>query len=87
MRGVCDGNSEGHCCWLRGKVCDFLEEGTVDGRRWACRLRREKGDWDAVLASDDYKIHVEPILGPLGLSCKTWPTDRCNACGYVADGT
>ena len=91
MSQPCAGNSDDHCCYLAGQPCSFLEEGTVDGRRWACRLRRELGDWDAVLASDQYKEHVAPTFDPLGINCRDWPDGEgknnagCTACGRVAN--
>jgi hypothetical protein len=80
----CLGNSADHCCYLAGKPCTFLEENTVEGRRWACGLRRELGDWDAVLASDRYKETVAPVFEHLGMNCRDWPDgpgDGCGTCG------
>jgi hypothetical protein len=82
----CAGNSEGHCCWVNGKVCSFLEENTVSGRRWACALRRGLGDWDAVLSSPEYQENVAPVFDPIGINCKDWPdlpeSAHCGECGY-----
>jgi hypothetical protein len=80
----CTGNSKDHCCYVNGKPCRFLEENTVEGRHWACGLRRELGDWDTVQADDRYKTHVEPHWID-GLDCKTWPNpalgQTCSTCG------
>jgi hypothetical protein len=82
---ACRGNSNDHCCWVAGKVCDFLEENTVEGRRWACGLRRELGDWDAVLASDRYQKDIAPTFEPMGVNCRDWPSitsgQVCHECG------
>jgi len=62
-----------------------LEENTVEGRRWACGLLRQFGDWDAVLASDAYQRDVAPSLDPLGYTCRDWPQAYgkvCNTCGW-----
>jgi hypothetical protein len=48
-------NLDDHCCYLKGKVCQFLEENTEPGFRWSCGLRRELGSWDAVLADPRYQ--------------------------------
>lgn len=80
----CHGNANDHCCYLQGAVCKYLEEGTVEGRRWVCGLRRRLGDWDAVLASDEYKADVEPKLRP-GINCRDWPDSpatKCFDCGF-----
>ena len=55
---VCTGTgtkSGNHCCYLRGKVCVFLEVDTVAGRRFSCGLRRELGSWQAVSVDARYK--------------------------------
>ena len=82
----CSGNAETHCCWLDGQECKYLEENTVEGRRWACGLRRALGDWDLVLESPEYKKDVAPKLEPLGYNCRDWPDKppgmKCGDCGY-----
>jgi hypothetical protein len=77
----CLGNSKDHCCYLAGTPCKYVEENTVPGRRWACGLRRELGDWDAVLASDRYQADIEPHFGPQGINCKDWPEANHAFCG------
>lgn len=72
---VCHGNGEDHCCYVAGEVCPFLEENTVPGRRWACGLFRELGNWDAVHADPRYLEHVQPAwdqIGIEGYSCGDW---------------
>lgn len=58
-----------HCCWVGGRVCEFLVE-NQDGRRFACGLMVELGDWDEVIA--------DPRYAPLNIhwkgkrKCNTW---------------
>jgi hypothetical protein len=80
----CLGNTEDHCCYLAGVPCKYLEENTVEGRRWACGLRREYGNWDDAIASDRYQKDIEPHFGPKGVNCKDWPEANkayCGECG------
>ena len=83
----CFGNRDDHCCWVAGKPCQYLEEDTVEGRRWACGLMVELGDWEKVIASDRYKKNVAPIFEPLGMNCRDWPdgdaanSGTCVECG------
>ena len=81
----CSGNSEQHCCWLSGMVCTFLEENTVEGRRWACGLRRQYGNWDDAVNSAEYLRLIEPHFGPQGVNCRDWPDlskgQYCGECG------
>lgn len=79
----CDGNGADHCCYISGVRCPHSEDSTVEGRRWVCGLRRALGDWDAVLASEEYRRDVAPTFEPLGLNCRDWPDregDRCAQC-------
>jgi len=71
----CHGNGNDHCCYLGSVgVCRYLEEGTVDGRRWACGLFRRAGSWDAVYESVAYRDNVRPVLDRLRLpDCGDWP--------------
>ena len=82
--GNCDGNSDEHCCWVDGQECLYVEENTVEGRRWSCGLRRELGNWDDVLASDRYQENVAVHFEPKGIDCKSWPPAhrKCTDCGY-----
>ena len=48
-----------HCCWVEGKVCPFLRENTA-GRRWACALRLEHGNWEDVHSDPRYLKEVKP---------------------------
>ena len=75
----CSGNTDEHCCTFRfGGDCKYIEENTVPGRRWACGLMRELGDWDKVITSDRYRKDVEPkwrgtYLTRVDLNCRDWP--------------
>ena len=75
MADGCHGNGEDHCCYLGpAGVCPYLEEGTVDGRRWACGLFRRSGSWDSVYESIAYRRHVKPKLKALRIvNCGDWP--------------
>lgn len=82
---ICHGNAEDHCCWFQGRVCEFLEENTVPGRRWACGLFRELGSWDAVHADPRYepvKVRMSTLSFAPAL-CGDWPPPGkvCNTCG------
>jgi len=83
-------NLDDHCCWLKGKVCQFLEGNSEPGFRWSCGLRRELGSWDAVLSDTRYKENVAPVLEPLGYTCRDWPDETkgqvCNDCGANVNG-
>jgi len=84
MADYCHGNGEDHCCWLNGEICQFLEENTVPGRRWACGFLRRLGSWDAVAADPIYQREVGPHMTRLGLTvCNDFPPEgqACNACG------
>ncbi len=52
-RGDIDG---GHCCYVRGEVCEFLVE-NHERRRFACGLMVELGDWS--------KVHADPRYAPI----------------------
>lgn len=82
----CAGNANDHCCYIAGKPCKYVEENTVKGRRWACGLRRELGDWDLVLEDPRYKKDVAPVLAQWGYNCRDWPDShpgmKCSDCGY-----
>ena len=52
---ICHGNNDSHCCWINGVECPYLEENTVEGRRWACGLLRELGSWEKVYRSTRYR--------------------------------
>lgn len=82
----CHGNAETHCCWLGGVTCVYLEEHTVEGRHWACGLRRKYGNWDDVLKSEEYLRDIDPHFSKKGINCKDWPDfpegTRCFDCGF-----
>lgn len=79
--GSCHGNGDDHCCYWNSEPCPYLEENTVPGRRWACGLYRQYGDWDVVHASTEYQ-QVETLwrgsgelwewLWQQGIRCGTW---------------
>lgn len=72
----CHGNGKKHCCWIEGEVCEYLEENTVPGRRWACGLYREMGSWDAVHKSKEHKdLRNKTWKGTKAykLLCGDWP--------------
>ena len=93
----CHGNGPDHCCHL-GKygVCQFLEENTVPGRRWACGLYRIAGSWDKVHTSKLYLVEVKPKLveNNVGGDCGDWPQNipgrlaegGQGLCGWTGDG-
>lgn len=66
----CHGSGEHHCCWIKGKLCQYLELDTVTGRHWACGLRRELGNWKAVHES---KRYIQDILPNGHGLCGDWP--------------
>lgn len=72
-RGAADG---GHCCWVKGKVCEFLIE-NHEGRRWACGIMVKLGDWQTVHTSPSYR-HIATIFATEGL-CGDWqpPEGQC----------
>jgi hypothetical protein len=83
---ACTGNGSEHCCYVEGKVCTFLEEGTVPGRRWACGLLRECGSWEAVHADARY-APIQAAWDKVGIeSCGAWMPKPGQCCreGEVA---
>ena len=75
-----------HCCWVAGKVCPFLEENTEKGFRWSCKLRRELGNWDAVLNDDRYKNGPGRVFDRAGINCRDFPDDEylgCDPCRKI----
>lgn len=77
MKRKCHGNNDFHCCWFKGIECPFVEENTIEGRRWSCSLLRELGDWDKVLKDKRYKKEVQPLYDLVpeleGMNCRDWP--------------
>lgn len=89
----CPGTGEQHCCWVAGEVCPFLEENTVEGRRWACGLYRKYGNWNRAINSEEYRTKVKPhfesdALKARGreINCRDWPDlpvgTKCEICGF-----
>lgn len=61
MMSTCHGNGADHCCYVNGAPCQYLQENTVAGRRWACGLYAELGDWNAVIADERYQTNLRPV--------------------------
>jgi hypothetical protein len=83
---LCSGNEEDHCCYLKGRVCEHLEENTVSGRRWACGIRRKYNSWQETYQDLDYIKDVKPILDEIGIpDCGDWPrpNEQCAICGVI----
>lgn len=72
----CLGNGNDHCCYIKGKECQFLFRNYVDEnghfRKWACSLRVEHGNWDDVLTDPRW---IDEVKGSWtdGLNCRDWP--------------
>ena len=85
----CRGTGPDHCCYIGGKPCQFLITDHTDDegnfRKWACGLRAELGNWDAVLADPRYIEHVQGAWRE-GINCRDWPDgegvngDFCSKC-------
>lgn len=68
------GDNGGHCCYLKGKVCQFLVHQNDMPR---CQLMLEYNDWDKVHNDSRYLRHIKPILEEIGLSdCGIWGTGK-----------
>lgn len=86
----CLGNGNDHCCWVNGKECRLLIRNHTDEnghfRKWACSLRAELGNWDAVIADPRYKEATKDAWTD-GLNCRDWPDGEgpnrgaCKECG------
>lgn len=75
---TCHGNNEEHCCYVNGVPCSFLEENTIEGRRWACGLYRQHGDWDLVHQDQRYLENVRPFWIECGTpDCGKWFGPGC----------
>ena len=72
--------SDDHCCYVSGKVCQFLIE-NHGGRRFACGLMAELGDWE--------KVHTDPRYAPLAIHwegqplCGEWQPKVSQCCREV----
>ena len=58
---VCDGNGDSngdHCCTIGGKDCPHLVVDGPTGRRFACGLFTELGDWELVHTDPRYLADV-----------------------------
>jgi hypothetical protein len=78
-----------HCCWLGiHGVCQYLETDTVPGRKYACGLMRQLGDWELVHIDPRYLRDIKPKLDAMAITvenCGDWPPvgEECGACGDV----
>ena len=73
---TCHGNGTTHCCWINGTQCPWLEENTVEGRRWVCGLYRTSGTWGRVYATPEYQNTAAAAMfssGWPGFGCGDWP--------------
>ena len=72
----CHGNGKAHCCWIEGKVCEYLGENIVPSRRWACKLYVKHGTWPKVHESAEHR-HLREVkwkgTALEGLLCGDWP--------------
>lgn len=86
MADHCHGNLDYHCCYQEGRVCPFLEENTVPGRRWACGLYRELGDWNLVHEDERYLEHVKPTWIKYNIDdCGDWRGTGKPQCCFAED--
>lgn len=86
----CLGNGQDHCCYIKGRSCPLLITDYTDEnghhRKWACSLRAELGNWDAVLADPRWQA-VTKNAWREGLNCRDWPDGEgpnrgvCKECG------
>lgn len=83
---VCTGNNESHCCYVNGEVCSFLGENIVPGRRWACSLFVELGDWDLVHQDPRYTESVQVNWIKSGTpDCGKWIGPGCCFSGVTSE--
>lgn len=71
-----------------GRRCRYLEQNTIPGRRWVCRLRRKLGSWTAVHHDLGYQWHVQKVWNQVGIeSCGAWGPGTGQCCyAEVTDG-
>lgn len=73
---MCDGggDSEGdHCCYVGGVACNYLVVDGPTGRRYACGLFTELGDWALVESDPRYVADVQPTWTAAGVyGCGDW---------------
>jgi hypothetical protein len=79
-------SGEEHCCHLGRKgICPFLRE-NEGGRRWACALKLELGDWSLVHQDERYLSVVRSEWDKTGTAdCGDYPPPgkTCPVCGEV----
>lgn len=68
---ICHGNCKLVCCFFDGEPCKYLEENTVEGRRWACQLYRELGSWEKVHNDKRYIEDIKPRINDV--DCGEYP--------------
>ena len=74
--GICDGlgdESGDHCCWVAGVQCSHLVIDGPTGRRYACGLFTELGDWSLVHADPRYQASPGAVWAEKGVAdCGPW---------------
>jgi hypothetical protein len=75
---------------MGAEACQYLEEYTVPGRRWACGLYRQHGDWQKVHIDPRYLANVKPYWDTTelaGQECGEWPRPgvSCPVCGGLGE--
>ena len=80
-------NNPNHCCYINSKPCPFLEENTVEGYRWSCKLRRETGSWKAAIADPRYFAGKNsPGEAFAKFSYKNCENFQCDECAKLERG-
>ena len=86
---LCDGlgtradASSDHCCYIEGQPCPYLQVNGPTGRRFACALRAELGDWALVHQDPRYLADVKPHWVERGVTdCGPWM--GCNKATFDA---
>jgi hypothetical protein len=83
----CKGDIENdHCCWVDGKICQYLKHYPDQERKWSCGIREKYNSWDEVYEDEDYLQDIKPLLNQLNLpNCGEWPrkNETCTVCGVM----
>lgn len=81
-------NPNGHCCFVNGSECPFLERGTERGQLLSCQLRRENGSWDAAIKDPRYSDRRENSPGRFfrQFDYKNCRDFQCSECGQIERG-
>lgn len=78
---ACDGQGNcygDHCCYVNGSPCPYLlvDDPAYPGRKYACGLLKELGNWTRVHRDPRYKNDVQPHWQATGTAdCGDWPGD------------